>query len=111
VQDFILQHLHEDDLSPTRIAEANHISLRYLHMLFQRNDVTVSGWVLDRRLHACQQALTDPAYNRQRISEIAFRWGFNSTSHFCRTFKEKYGASPGDVRRTSGIGPSHELAR
>ena len=109
VQDFILRHLHEDDLSPTRIAEANHISLRYLHMLFQRSDMTVSGWILDRRLHACKQALTDPAYNRQRISEIAFRWGFNSTSHFCRAFKEKYGASPGDVRRTVGVGPADEL--
>jgi AraC-like DNA-binding protein len=109
VQDFILQHLHEDDLSPTRIAEANHISLRYLHMLFQRSDMTVSGWVLDRRLHACKQALTDPAYNRQRISEIAFRWGFNTTSHFCRAFKEKYGAAPGDVRRTVGVGPADEL--
>jgi AraC-like DNA-binding protein len=64
--------------------------------------MTVSGWVLDRRLGACKQALTDPAYNRQRISEIAFRWGFNSTSHFCRAFKEKYGAAPGDVRRTAG---------
>jgi AraC-like DNA-binding protein len=102
VQDFVLQHLHEEDLTPTRIAEANHISLRYLHMLFQRSDMTVSGWVLDRRLGACKQALTDPAYNRQRISEIAFRWGFNSTSHFCRAFKEKYGAAPGDVRRTAG---------
>jgi AraC-like DNA-binding protein len=78
-------------------------------MLFQRSDMTVSGWVLDRRLHACKQALTDPAYNRQRISEIAFRWGFNSTSHFCRAFKEKYGASPGDVRRTVGVGPADEL--
>jgi AraC-like DNA-binding protein len=109
VQDFILQHLHEDDLSPTRIAEANHISLRYLHMLFQRSDMTVLGWVLDRRLDACKHALADPAYNRQRISEIAFRWGFNSTSHFCRVFKEKYRTSPGEVRRTVGVGPSNEL--
>jgi AraC-like DNA-binding protein len=108
VQDFILQHLHEDDLSPARIAEANHISLRYLHMLFQRSDMTVSGWVMDRRLHACKQALTDPAYNRQRISEIAFRWGFNSTSHFCRAFKQKYGASPGEVRGTVGVSPADE---
>lgn len=109
VQDYILQHLHEDDLNPTRIAEANHISVRYLHMLFQRSGMTVLGWVLERRLHACKQALSDPAYNRHQISEIAFRWGFNSTSHFCRAFKEKYGASPGDVRRTSGNGLSNEL--
>lgn len=101
VQDFILQHLHEEDLNPTRIAEANNISLRYLHMLFQRSDMTVSGYILNSRLQACKQALTDPAFQRLQISEIAFRWGFNSTSHFCRTFKERYDASPGDVRRAA----------
>jgi hypothetical protein len=57
VQDFILQHLHEDDLNPTRIAEANHISLRYLYMLFQRSDMTVSGWVLDSRTVQTQGGL------------------------------------------------------
>jgi AraC-like DNA-binding protein len=104
VQDFILQHLHEEDLNPTRIAEANNISLRYLHMLFQRSDMTVSGYMLSSRLHACKQALTDPAFQRLQISEIAFRWGFNSTSHFARTFKERYGASPSDVRRAALLG-------
>lgn len=101
VQDFILRHLHEDDLNPMRIAEANHISLRYLHMLFQRSDMTVSGYILNSRLHACKQALTDPAFQRLQISEIAFRWGFNSVSHFCRTFKERYGTSPSDARRAA----------
>ncbi|AFT90324.1 AraC family transcriptional regulator (plasmid) [Paraburkholderia phenoliruptrix BR3459a] len=99
VQDYILRHLHEDDMTPARIAEANGISLRYLHMLFQRSSMTVSGYVLQSRLNACHRALTDPSYSRFQISEIAFRWGFNSTSHFCRVFKEKFGQSPGDARR------------
>lgn len=101
VQDYILLHLHGGGLSPARIAEAHHTSLRYLHTLFHQGDATVSGWVLDRRLHACKQALMDAVYDRQHISKIAFRWGFNSTSHFCRAFKQKYGASPGDVRRSA----------
>lgn len=105
VQDFILQHLHEDGFNPTRIAEANNISLRYLHMLFQRSDLTVSGYILNSRLHMCKQALTDPAFQRFQISEIAFRWGFNSVSHFCRTFKERYGTSPSEMRR-SALGTS-----
>lgn len=104
VQDYILQHLHEDDLTPAKIADANRISLRYLHMLFRRSEMTVSAWLLDRRLHACWQALTDPAFNRRMISEIGFRYGFNSSSHFCRVFKEKYGVSPGEVRRVPTIG-------
>jgi len=101
VQDFILQHLHEEDLNPVRVAEANNISLRYLHTLFQRCDLTVSAYILTSRLHACRQALTDPAFQKLQISEIAFRWGFNSVSHFCRTFKERYGVSPGDARRAA----------
>ncbi|GJH26995.1 helix-turn-helix domain-containing protein [Caballeronia novacaledonica] len=101
VQDFILQHLHEDELTPARIADGCGISLRYLHMLFQRSEMTVSGFVLHSRLQACKQALSDPAYNRFQISEIAYRWGFNSTSHFCRAFKEKFGESPGEVRRAA----------
>ena len=104
VKDFILQHLHEEDLNPARIAEANNISLRYLHMLFQRSDMTVSGFILDSRLHVCKEALIDPAFQRLQISEIAFRWGFNSISHFCRTFRQRYGASPGDVRRAAPTG-------
>jgi AraC-like DNA-binding protein len=101
VQDFILQHINEDDLTPARIAEANGISLRYLHMLFQRSDMTVSGYIMHNRLTACRRALMDPSYRRFQISEIAYRWGFNSTSHFCRAFKEKFGEAPGDARRAS----------
>lgn len=103
VQDYILQHLNEEDLTPGRIALANRISLRYLHMLFQRNDVTVSSFILNNRLRACKQALSDPAFARLQISEIAYRWGFNSMSHFCRTFKEKYGSSPGEIRREAAM--------
>ncbi|BBU30214.1 hypothetical protein BTHE68_39480 [Burkholderia sp. THE68] len=101
VQDFILKHLHEDDLTPARIAEGCGISLRYLHMLFQRSDMTVSEFVLHSRLQGCKRALSDPAYHRFQISEIAYRWGFNSTSHFCRAFKDKFGESPGEARRSS----------
>ena len=73
-------------------------------MLFQRSDMTVSAYIINSRLHACKQALTDSAFQRLQISEIAFRWGFNSTSHFCRTFKERYGASPTDVRHAALTG-------
>jgi AraC-like DNA-binding protein len=103
VQEFILLHLHEEDLTPAKIAAANRISLRYLHMLFQRSGVTVSGWIQDRRLVKCREALSDSAYARQRIADIAYRWGFNSPSHFGRVFKDRFGASPGDVRRMAGI--------
>jgi transcriptional regulator GlxA family with amidase domain len=73
IQDFILQNLHDDKLTPARIAEANGISLRYLHRLFQRSDMTVSGYVMHSRLTACRAALADPSYARFQIGEIAYR--------------------------------------
>ncbi|MDN7795088.1 helix-turn-helix domain-containing protein [Burkholderia vietnamiensis] len=95
---YIALHLHEDDLSPARIAAAHGISLRYLHVLFAQGDTTVARHILESRLQACRQALIDPASRHLQISEIAFRWGFNSTSHFNRAFKQRYGASPGEMR-------------
>ncbi|ANB72100.1 AraC family transcriptional regulator [Paraburkholderia phytofirmans OLGA172] len=103
VHDYVLDHLQDEDLTPARIAEANRISLRYLHMLFHHSGATVSGWIQDKRLSKCRDALTDSAYSRQRIADIAYRWGFSSTSHFSRAFKEKFGMSPGDVRKMAGI--------
>ncbi|GLS13118.1 helix-turn-helix domain-containing protein [Hydrogenophaga electricum] len=96
---YIARHLHEDDLNPARIAAAHGISLRYQQALFAQGDITVAGHILESRLQACRQALSDPACRHLQISEIAFRWGFNSTSHFCRAFKQRYGVSPGEMRR------------
>ncbi|WP_326534602.1 helix-turn-helix domain-containing protein [Pseudorhodoferax sp.] len=98
VQDYILQNLHEEGLTPATIAAANRISVRYLHLLFQRNDATVAAWIQERRLAKCKEVLADPAYGRQRVADIAYRWGFASTSHFSRVFKDRYGMSPGDAR-------------
>jgi AraC-like DNA-binding protein len=51
--------------------------------------------------HACRQALTGPVFGHLRISAIAFYWGFNSSSYFCRAFKEGFGALPGNAQRSA----------
>ena len=99
VQEYMLQHLHEEDLNPAKIAAANRVSLRYLQMLFHRSGATVSGWLQERRLAKCREALTDTSYRRHKVADIAYRWGFTSTSHFSRVFKDRYGESPSEVRR------------
>lgn len=103
VQNYILNSLHDEELSPTKVAAANRISVRYLHMLFNRSGVTVGGWIQEKRLAKAREALMDQAYARQRIADIAYRSGFTSTSHFSRVFKERFGQSPGETRRAAGI--------
>ena len=98
IQDFIVNNLREPDLSPGAIAESFHISQRYLHKLFEPTDYTVSEWILQRRLIACQTAFMDPALNHMTITEIAFNWGFSSASYFSRVYRQQFGVTPTETR-------------
>lgn len=102
----ILSYLEENfsdhELTPTRIAEANFISVRHLHGLFQQCGTTVSKWIWDRRLKAGREDLLDSAMSTLTICEIAYRRGFNDSAHFSRAFKERFGLSPGSLRVKGG---------
>jgi len=99
--------LNDVNLSPTRIADANGISIRYLYTLFNEQGETVSGWVRRRRLLRCRAEL-DGAGTEASITEIAFRWGFNDSAHFSRLFKASFGMSPTQYRSSRRLGASDE---
>ncbi|SHN47365.1 helix-turn-helix domain-containing protein [Cryptosporangium aurantiacum] len=104
---FINQHLGEARLSPRDIAAAHHISVRYLHKVFQDEGHTVAGVVRARRLERCRRDLADPLLADRPISAIAARWGFSSAAHFSQTFRSAYGLSPREFRHESD--PAREL--
>ncbi|MEU6931430.1 helix-turn-helix domain-containing protein [Streptomyces sp. NPDC046374] len=91
----IEEHLMDPDLSPESIARAHHISVRYLQKLFQNDGSTVSQWVRHRRLEVCRLEL-GRSHRRITMAAMAHRWGFNSPSHFSRTFRGAYGMSPSE---------------
>jgi AraC-like DNA-binding protein len=95
---FIREHLGDADLTPDTIAAAHHISLRYLHKLFQQDGHTVAGWVRQRRLEQCHRDLANPSLAARPINAIAARWGFASAAHFSQAFRGMYGVSPGEFR-------------
>lgn len=98
IKTYIEHHLHDPGLSLTSIAAANHISLRYLHHLFQRDGRTVGAFLRERRLEHCRADLSDPAKAQRSVCEIARRWGFRDPAVFNRTFKSVYGVTPGRYR-------------
>jgi AraC-like DNA-binding protein len=98
VQGYILDHLREEDLSPTRIAQANRISVRYLHILFEPTGRSVSAWIQEQRLQRCRETLEDPAFDGCKLADIAWQWGFKDASQFSRAFKVRFGRSPRDYR-------------
>lgn len=89
----------ECDLTPEKIAQANGISMRYLHSLFHQAGISVSKWLWERRLKATREDLLDPNMSHMRVSEIAYRRGFNDPAHFSRAFKARFDISPSSIRK------------
>ncbi|MFG1970375.1 helix-turn-helix domain-containing protein [Nonomuraea fuscirosea] len=97
VRAFIEQRLGEADLDPAVIAAAHHISVRYLHRLFESEDTTVAGWIRQRRLERCRADLM--AGGGQSVSAVGARWGLPDSAHFSRLFRRAYGMPPAEFRR------------
>ncbi|WP_286259958.1 helix-turn-helix domain-containing protein [Streptomyces graminofaciens] len=101
---FIDLHLADADLSPETIAASQHISVRYLHRLFQDEGTTVGRWIQRRRLEECRRDLTQGVRGHRTIAAVAGRWGFLSATHFSRVFRAAYGMSPSEWRDSAGRG-------
>lgn len=95
---FIEARLADRDLTPASIAAAHHISVRWLHKLFEYEPTTVAALIRERRLERCRSDLTGPALGRRTIAAIGARWGFADPAHFSRLFKAAYGHTPAEHR-------------
>lgn len=101
--DYVDRHLSDPGLSAERVAEALGVSSRHLSRVFQPSGVTPARHILDRRLAEAHAQLTDPDSRHRTIAEIAHDWGFASQSHFTRVFRDRYGRTPGEVRRATDV--------
>ena len=101
VQEFIRQNLHDPELTPPVVAAAHHISLSYLHRIFQQHTQgePVAAWIRRRRLENAQRDLADGSLRGTPIHTIAARWGYRRPSDFTRAFRAAYGTSPRDYRQ------------
>ncbi|CAN0543620.1 unnamed protein product, partial [Laminaria digitata] len=48
----------------------------------------------------CHADLISPLHAQESISEVAYRWGFSSSAHFSRSFRDHFGLSPREHRRS-----------
>lgn len=99
IRHYIETRLHEPDLTPQRIADASGISTRALYQLFDGETGAVAGWILNRRLERIHADLTNPTHDALPIAQIALNHGFRNAAHFSRRFRQKFGASPREIRQ------------
>ncbi|MET9896882.1 helix-turn-helix domain-containing protein [Streptomyces sp. NPDC006465] len=100
VRSFVRQNLHDPELAPPTIAAAHHISLSYLHRIFQQQGQgeTVAALIRRQRLEGARRDLADPALRSTPIHALAARWGLPRASDFTRAFRAAYGLSPKEYR-------------
>jgi AraC-like DNA-binding protein len=96
---YMLAHLYEPDLSIQSIADALRCSKRYLHKVFEDDAIGLERQIWQARLERCHGALTQEAGEGRSAAQIAYAWGFKSSAHFCRLFKQRYGMTPGECQR------------
>ncbi len=74
----------------------------------------VQSYIRTQRLANCFRDLKRLTSSRQRVREVALRWGFTDMSHFYRVFKRQFGITPSEVvdaaRRDDTEMPSTSLS-
>jgi AraC-like DNA-binding protein len=98
VLDDIGRNFSRAGFSATDVAGRLGISARYVHLLLEETGSSFSEHVLESRLMYAYEMLLSPAWLSTRIGDIAFESGFSDLSHFNRSFRGRFGCTPGDVR-------------
>ncbi|HEY0252963.1 MAG TPA: helix-turn-helix domain-containing protein [Kofleriaceae bacterium] len=96
IKSYIREHIRNPALSIDELARAFHCSKRTLHLAFTDCDQTIADFIRATRLDGCRAELehrTD-----RSISEVAFAWGFASSAHFSRLFRQRFGFAPSSLR-------------
>src|SRR5690606_31563428 len=65
-------------------------------------------------LERCRLDLRSPLHTQKSISDILYQWGFNDSASFSRAFREQYGVSPREYRKSGfpeDVDPNDTLRR
>lgn len=99
IKALIRQNLSDPDLSIEQLSSALDCTKRYLHMSFADEGTTITSYIWQKRLEKCLEELELRPRSGKTLTDIAFSWGFSSSSHFTHLFKKRYGMPPSAVQR------------
>jgi len=99
MKDDIADNFGRADLSVHSVAARHGVSVRYVQMLFEESGCTFTQFVLEQRLSAAHEALV--ARLDEPITSLVYDLGFNDVSYFNRSFRQRFGCTPSDVRNAA----------
>ena len=97
----IIRYIQENrfDISLSELADTFHFSTQYASKLIkQLTGRTFTEIVLHMRMERACSLLSD---TKIPVGDIAFQTGYINPEHFIRTFKKKYGVTPGEYRHNT----------
>lgn len=102
VIDYIEDHLTDDNLSLEKISEYAGVSdYHFRQIFFYLSGLTLNEYIKNRKLSKASIDLL----NEEKVTDTAFKYGYQSIDGFSRAFKKWSGSLPSDVRR-KGISTS-----
>jgi len=101
-EQFIRDNLANPKLNSQLVAEACGISLRYLQRLFAEADHSIVGYIRDKRLTRCDEALK-LVNDTSTVANIAYKWGFYDQAQFCKYYRSRFGCTPTATRKKSRL--------
>ncbi len=102
VNQYIEDNLYDPDLNLDKIADACFITRRSLCRLFERANLSPFAWIRMRRLERARTDIMN-CKDGETCTDIAFAYGFNSSPHFSRVFKNKFGLPPKKLQMQSRV--------
>jgi len=94
---FIREHLHDPDLSPSRVATRVDLNLPVFCRAFKRaTGMTCTDYIALERIRVAKRLLSREDL---LVKEVAYRVGFENPNYFSRRFKEMEGRTPTSYRR------------
>ncbi|MGO4712208.1 helix-turn-helix domain-containing protein [Bradyrhizobium sp. 2TAF24] len=118
----IAAHLETPALTVQELCQRFEISRATLYRLFEA-DGGLAHYIQEQRLNRALMLLIAPAAQGRRLIDLAVDLQFSSDSTFVRAFRQKFGLTPGEVRkraeawlRDTGTAPTtdnllHQLTR
>ncbi|MBL8576675.1 MAG: AraC family transcriptional regulator [Mesorhizobium sp.] len=99
VKEDIARNLSDAGLDIAAVARRQGITPRYVQRLFEREGTSFSQFLRDSRLDLAREAIESSG--ARTIAAIAFDCGFGDLSHFNKVFRQRFSATPREIKATT----------
>jgi len=94
------EELGNPELTCEYVANRVGVSYRYLLKVFGENGKSLADMIWEQRLGEARRQLATARVVGKSVTTIAYDCGFKDPAHFSRAFRNRFGASPRQFRRS-----------